>query len=247
MMRRVKADLHIHTVLSPCGDLRMSPCRIIEEAKKKGLDIIGITDHNTTLQAPEIIRLGQEAGLLVIGGAEVTSREEVHCLALFETLELLQDFQKCLDYYRLHIPNDVNRFGYQVVVNASEEIVYEEPWLLHAAVEQSLDQVADHVHTLGGLFIPAHIDRPRYSLISQLGFIPQGMKADAYEITPLCKKDDFLEKHTVLNNFALIHSSDAHYLNQIGTNWTELLVDDCTFSELRKALHGKDGRKVLKP
>ena len=44
-----KADMHIHSVLSPCGDIEMSPSAIVAQAKAKGLDIIGLTDHNSTL------------------------------------------------------------------------------------------------------------------------------------------------------------------------------------------------------
>jgi len=56
-MKTYRADLHIHSVLSPCGDLDMSPVNIVEEASRKGLDIIGITDHNTTRHTGLVKRL----------------------------------------------------------------------------------------------------------------------------------------------------------------------------------------------
>lgn len=244
-MKKVKADLHIHTVLSPCADLGMSPGRIVQEARSKGLEMIAVTDHNSTRQAPEIIRMAHEAGLLAIGGAEVTTKEEVHCLALFENVEMLGVFQDYLDRHRSFIPNDPKRFGYQIVVNELEEIIYEEPGLLHAALDQSIDQVALAVHGLGGLFIPAHIDRPRFSLISQLGFIPPSLAADAFEITARTNMAGLLAQHGSLRSATLIRNSDAHYPEQIGTQYSELWVAEISFTELRLALHQKEGRRVL--
>ena len=83
-MKRYKVDLHIHSCLSPCGSLDMDPESIVETALRKGLDAIAITDHNSTLQCPVIQELGQERGLLVLAGVEVTTSEEVHCLVLFK-------------------------------------------------------------------------------------------------------------------------------------------------------------------
>ena len=71
-MKSFRTDLHIHTVLSPCGDLEMSPARIVLLAKERGLDIIGITDHNSTRQCRVVWELGQKAGLTVIPGCEAT-------------------------------------------------------------------------------------------------------------------------------------------------------------------------------
>jgi len=92
-MNTYRADLHIHSLLSPCGDLEMSPANIVSEASKMGIDIIGITDHNTTRHCNLISRLAADKGIFVMQGAEITTREEVHCLVFFEntdTLDLLQ-------------------------------------------------------------------------------------------------------------------------------------------------------------
>ena len=77
----IRADLHIHTVLSPCGDLDMSPANIIGMALQKGLSLIGISDHNSTRQAPVIQQLGERQGLRVLCGTEINTAEEVHALA----------------------------------------------------------------------------------------------------------------------------------------------------------------------
>ena len=59
---RFNADMHVHSVLSPCGDIEMSPSAIVSQAKAKGLDIIGLTDHNSTLNADVTRRLGRQSG-----------------------------------------------------------------------------------------------------------------------------------------------------------------------------------------
>ena len=98
----IRADLHIHTVLSPCGDLDMSPANIIGMALQKGLSLIGISDHNSTRQAPVIQQLGEQQGLRVLCGTEVNTAEEVHALAYFPTLERLTAFQHFLDLHPEH-------------------------------------------------------------------------------------------------------------------------------------------------
>ena len=170
-MKEYRVDLHLHTCLSPCGSLEMSPQRIVETALERGLDAIAVTDHNSTLQCPEIQALGEERGLMVFAGAEVTTREEAHCVALFADDRTRAAFQMYLDDYLPPVPNDPERFGDQVWVNARNEIVGEAPYLLISALDRSVEQIAAVVHRLGGLFIAAHVERPSFSLISQLGFI----------------------------------------------------------------------------
>ena len=167
-MKEYRVDLHLHTCLSPCGSLEMSPQRIVETALERGLDAIAVTDHNSTLQCPEIQALGEERGLMVFAGAEVTTREEAHCVALFADDRTRAAFQMYLDDYLPPVPNDPERFGDQVWVNARNEIVGEAPYLLISALDRSVEQIAAVVHRLGGLFIAAHVERPSFSLISQL-------------------------------------------------------------------------------
>ena len=124
-MKEFRVDLHLHTCLSPCGSLEMSPQRIVETALERGLDAIAVTDHNSTLQCPEIQVLGEERGLMVFAGAEVTTREEAHCVALFADDRARAAFQMCLDDHLPPVPNDPERFGDQVWVNARNEIVGE--------------------------------------------------------------------------------------------------------------------------
>lgn len=216
-MNLYRADLHIHTCLSPCGSLDMSPSVIVETAIARGLDIIAITDHNTTLQCREIQLLGAEAGLTVLAGAEVCTREEAHCLALFGTEEARAAFQQYLEKHLPPVPNDPERFGDQVWVNRQDEIMGEVPFLLLSALDRNVDQVAAFVKELGGLFIAAHVERPSFSLISQLGFIDPALPLDAIEYTDASRFARLLSGQKYLANYTSYQASDAHYPEQIGS------------------------------
>jgi 3',5'-nucleoside bisphosphate phosphatase len=244
-MKIFRADLHIHTVLSPCGDLDMSPGNIVSEAAKKGLDIIGITDHNTTRHCKLIKRLAQKKEIFVMQGAEVTTREEVHCLAFFENTDALNKFQEFLENNLPDIPNDPEIFGHQVQVDENEIIIYEEKRLLVNAISKSIKEVEAFVHSLEGLFIPAHIDRKKNSIYSQLGFLPENMKADALEVSRMSSPEQFSSSHPEINEFPLIRCSDAHYPENIGTAYTDFYIEKTSFSEIRMALGSVNGRRII--
>lgn len=245
-MKEFRADLHIHTVLSPCGALEMSPETIIEKAKEAGLDIIAITDHNSTRQVEAVRRLGQQQGIEVLYGAEITTKEEVHCIALLPDAAAADHLQMYLDENRIKIKNKPDLFGYQVVVNEKEEIVFEEENLLIASLKKNIYQIEEKVHELGGLFIPAHIDRPVYGLIKMLGFIPEDLNADAMELSfAIDDVDSFKRKHPQLEKYPIVRCSDAHVPEVIGRICTKFRAEAPTFSELKKALKGEYGRSIV--
>jgi 3',5'-nucleoside bisphosphate phosphatase len=243
-MKIFRADLHIHTVLSPCGDLDMSPVNIISEASRKGIDIIGITDHNTTRHCKLISRLAAEKGIFVMTGAEVTTKEEVHCLAFFENFDTLDFFQGYLDENLPDILNDPAIFGHQVQVDENEIIIYEEKKMLLNAIQKSIKEVEETVHSLDGIFIPAHIDRMKNSIYSQLGFLPENLNADALEVSIATTPEKFSALHSEIRYFTLTRSSDAHFPSNIGTAITNYYINEPSFSEIKLALKGKNGRKA---
>lgn len=211
---RVKADLHIHSVLSPCGDLEMDPLTIVERAKEEGLSIIAICDHNTTRQSRYMVTECQSDDLLIIGGVEINSREDIHAVVLFEDLDSLDKFQTILERYLPKIKNRPDKFGYQVAANRDGEIFYEEENLLISALDLSFEEIYREVKGLGGVVIPAHMDRSSYSIISQLGFIPLDLELIAVELS----YQDINQTFSYLNkgNYPEITSSDAHYPKDIG-------------------------------
>ena len=243
-MQSFKADLHIHTVLSPCGDLEMSPTNIVAKAKEKQLDCIAITDHNSTLHCKLAKELGQREGILVIMGAEVTSKEEAHCLCFFEDEDSLDKFQIWLDEKLPKIALDEDKFGYQLVVNQEEEIIDQKEFLLINAIDADLDTIYEKVSSLNGLFVPAHINKGANSLTSQLGFVPPDVKADALEISGHISKTNFLKKNAYLKKFQFIQDSDSHFIDSIGDVYCNLIMEELSFEEFRLAIRGEEGRYI---
>lgn len=244
-MKLVRADLHIHSVLSPCGELEMSPANIIAEAKHKQLNMIAITDHNTTRQAEVIYNLGQKAGISVIFGAEVTTKEEVHVLCYFPDGVQASKFQLFMDENLPDIKNNEHLFGYQVAVNEEEHIFYTEKRLLLTALKKGIDEIEKVVHELGGLFIPAHVDRQAYGLFSQLGMIPKGLNIDALEFSYRMRKEELKQKYAETVSYQLISSSDAHMVDKIGRVVSLLKIKRPTFKELKMALKNEKGREIF--
>ena len=233
----MKVDLHIHTVLSPCGDIEMTPAAIVRSAVAAGVGVIGITDHNSTRQCAEIGRIGEREGVYVMCGAEITTREEAHVLAFVDGDENVAKLQAFLDENLAKIPNRPDFFGYQLVVNEQEEVVYEEEILLISAISKTVEQIEAFVHSLGGIFIPAHIDKPKDSLTSQLGFVPPHLNADAFELSPRCDKEAFLAQHPYLKDKHFTRSSDAHYPEELWRATMELDIEGKPdFEKVREAI-----------
>ena len=243
-MTPFKADLHIHTVLSPCGDLEMSPSAIVSRALSRGLDMIAITDHNTTRQVKVTQQIGREQGLFVLGGVEITSQEEAHCLAYFGSDEQLDAMQAFLDAHLPPIPNDEDRFGYQLIVDANDEIVGEEPYHLLNALDVDIEGLYDEVHRIGGLFVPAHVNKGTTSLTSQLGFVPPDLKADGLEINRFITREEILKKFAYLKRFHFITDSDAHFIDNVGDVYNVIHMEHRCFEEFAKALRGEEGRSI---
>lgn len=243
-MRWFRADMHIHTVLSPCGGLDMSPINIILQATRKKLDIIAISDHNSTRHCRTAQQIGEKYGISVIAGAELNTKEEIHCLAFFEDIEKADQFQQIIDQNLVSIPNKPEIFGYQLMVDEEENIIGEETRLLVSSLQMGIDELSLCINQLGGLFVPAHINRSHNGIYSQLGFMPSGLMADALEITHRPGYEDFLKEHPETAGFCLITNSDAHTLGQIGETVTEFYIEKPCFIEIREALRNENGRKV---
>jgi len=238
----MKADLHIHTCLSPCGELEMSPSAIAEQAKTKEIDILGICDHNSSENVPALIKAAQKYEIVVLPGMEVTSQEEVHTLALFDELNSALKLQEII-YAHLHGENDEEAFGMQVVVNEKDEVLGFNKKLLIGASTLPVEEVVKTIHALNGLAIASHIDRERFSLIGQLGFIPEGLELDALEISPAISFELAMEKFNL--PYPLTCFSDAHFIKDIGRGTTSFYIEGGTTEEIKKALMNTDGRKII--
>jgi 3',5'-nucleoside bisphosphate phosphatase len=236
---KFKADLHIHTVLSPCGDLEMSPAKIIDAARAKGLNIVGITDHNSTLNAITTAKLGENVGIFVMCGAEITTREEVHCLCFMPNYEALQHFQNFINSRTIFFPSNPDKFGFQLVVDKEENIIEEIPNLLINALDCGIDELQKVVRDFNGIFMPAHVDRPSFSLSSQLGFVPDGLRFEAMELSKYVETNGFFSKFPWFKEYKYVKSSDAHFINDIGFVFTEFEMECVSFDNIRQALSNK--------
>lgn len=246
-MQEYKADLHIHTVLSPCADLDMTPVHIIQKAKAFGLQILGITDHNSTRNAKVIRDLGKKEGVFVLTGVEITTKEEVHCLAFFETDEQLDAFQEYLEENITQVLNKNHIFGHQPVVDEHENILEMVPNYLTAALKKSISSIQKQVYELGGIFIPAHVNRPLNGLFSHLGLIPEGLQFDAMGMTGKVSEATVREKYKLPDSISLVYNSDAHYLEQIGTAFSLFSMQEISFEAVGKALNQQENHLVRIP
>lgn len=243
MLRRFRADLHVHTCLSPCGEEEMRPPAIVRRAKEMGLDAIAICDHNSTGNVEAVRAAGQAEGVAVIGGVEVCSREEVHVLGLFDEEESVRRMQRVIDE-NLSGENNPELFGDQVVCDERGATVRRENRLLIGATRMSVEVVVERIHRLGGLAIASHVDREGFSILGQLGFVPEGLPVDALEVSCLHSPAEAAERFPQIAGHPLVRSSDAHRLAEIGAAFTTLEGASPCVAELRQALRRENGRTV---
>ncbi len=215
----------------------MVPSAIVKEAKRRGLDVIGVCDHNSAENVAAVVRAGEREALPVIAGMEITSREEVHVLGFFGDEGQLMRVQD-LVYEKLAGKNDPEVFGPQVVVDEFDNVLGSADQLLIGATSLSLEETVDAIHDSGGLAIAAHIERERFGLIGQLGFMPEGLPLDAVEVSPRSTSSGW-------NDLPVVSFSDAHLLNDIGKSSTCFLAEEGAFDEIAKALKNEEGRRIV--
>jgi PHP family Zn ribbon phosphoesterase len=212
----------------------------MKEAQRKGLNFVGICDHNSGENVRAAKKAGEREKVSVIGGMEVTSREEVHILALFDKASELRALQQVI-YENLPGTNDERMYGNQIVVNEDDEVIGFNKKLLIGATEIPLYEIVELIHRLKGLAIASHIDREGFGIIGQLGFIPEDLSLDAVEFTAPPQKD----RVSLTKDFPIVVSSDAHFLEEVGRNRTRFLLKKVTVEELGKSFRGEAGRRVV--
>jgi PHP family Zn ribbon phosphoesterase len=216
----------------------MSPGNIMKEVIKKKLDIIGICDHNSAENVTALQKIGMNNDITVIGGMEVTTSEEVHVLALFESLDDLLELQEII-YESL--PDDEHNVENQIIVNEKDEVVRFNKKLLVGASGLTVDDVVNLVHRKDGIAIASHVDRESFSITGQLGFIPDGILFDALEVMfpEQARKNPYYER------FMFVTFSDAHYPWEIAQRFTTFLLKESSFVEIKKCLREMDRKRVL--
>lgn len=212
---KLAVDLHIHSALSPCADNEMTPNNIVNMAGIKGLDIIALTDHNSGANLEAADKCAKKAGLLFIPGMEVETSEEVHLVCLLPDLECAAGLHRYVYNSLPGIKNREDIFGKQLIMDENDNITGEEGRMLLTAAFLNVSEVFLFVNRLGGVVLPAHVDRTSNSMIYNLGMIPEDLGIRYLEISRDCDETAFRALKPELGNYGLIRSSDAHYLGDI--------------------------------
>lgn len=236
---RLHYDLHLHSCLSPCGDMEMTPNNLVNMSLLNGMELVALTDHNSCLNCRAAVEVGRRSGITVVPGMELCTSEEAHVVCLFPTVEAAEAFEQ---YVREHAPSFSNRpeiFGEQVVMNADDEEIGREQRLLIGAADISVSAVAHLVQQYGGAAFPAHIDKDSYSVLSSLGAIPPEAGFHAAEITAHGEIPRLLQTNPELNGMILLQDSDAHYLENMPEKGPWIDLPEATASCLIQALNGE--------
>lgn len=193
----------------------MTPYNLVNMAKLLGLDIIALTDHNSTQNCRAAMTVGESISLTVVPGMELCTSEEVHVVCLFDDVNNAEAFS---DYVLSTVPPVKNRpeiFGDQLIMNGGDGIVGNQELLLTTASGISIENAVETVGQYGGVCYPAHIDRSSYSVISNLGMITDEMNFAAVEMTENADQDEYRAKYPIIMDMPVFVSSDAHYLENM--------------------------------
>ena len=243
-MKKYYYDLHVHSCLSPCGDDDSTPSNIAGMASLSELDVVALTDHNTSKNCPAFFAAARNYGIIPIAGMELTSAEDIHVVCLFETLEDALKFDEFVHTKRILIKNRPEFFGEQLILNENEEIVGKEEFLLSNATSLSFDEILPEVKKFGGIAYPAHIDRDANGLIAILGSIPEDTEYKLFELNDRARAEEFSSLYKIPKENFII-SSDAHQLESIRDKENYFLLPEGEEGEVVKALFARLRKKLF--
>ncbi len=237
-MNRYYYDFHIHSCLSPCADNDMTPSNIAGMATLAGLNIVALTDHNTTKNCPAFFEAAKANGIIPIAGMELTTAEDIHIVCLFEHLDEAMNFNNEVDKRRIRIKNRTDIFGDQLITDAKDNIIGIEEDLLSNATDITYDEVPLLVERYNGVCFPAHVDRQANGVIATLGTFPQFPDYLVAEFHDLGKIGEYKEKYPILQSKLITVGSDAHFLWDIRDKSESFLLCDEPYSseKVRKSL-----------
>ncbi|MDP4117780.1 MAG: PHP domain-containing protein [Bacillota bacterium] len=226
----IKYDFHLHTVLSPCADEEMTPNNIVNMAHIAGVNAIAITDHNTIGNVRSAQIVGERLGVTVIPGMEIETAEEVHVLTLYRDIESAREIADIVYKNLPMIKNNPRIFGSQILMDENDNIIGEEEKLLISPTTIPIEKLFKMVKSVGGIAMPAHVDRHSYSILTNLGFIPEELNAKWIEMSYLVDDtSEYILNRTDLAKYKILQNSDAHYLKNIASRENIL---ECELEEL---------------
>jgi len=225
----------VHTVLSPCAEVEMIPPLIVECALVNNIHLIAITDHNSSANFLSVQKAAKDTPLVVLPGVELQTREDVHTLCLFDNYSQILEFQKIIDRSLPDIQNQPEHFGEQFIVDETGDFIRREERLLLNSTQLSLKEAWQIVTRMGGLFIPAHVNRKTFGLIENLGFVPTDIKVSAVEISRHLTPAQALVKFPQLQGYPIIQNGDVHRLDEF-LGALIFNISEATTSEISLAL-----------
>ena len=237
-MNRYYYDFHIHSCLSPCADNDMTPNNIAGMATLAGLNIVALTDHNTTKNCPAFFEAAKANGIIPVAGMELTTCEDIHVVCLFEHLSDAMAFDQKVNEQRILIENRTDIFGDQLLVDGDDNVIGTEKYLLSNATMLSIEDAFALTESCGGICYPAHIDREANGIVTTLGVFPDSPSYRQAELHDFSKKEDYVNRFPLLKNCVMLSGSDAHYLWDIRDKsvWFELDDEPYSSALVRKKL-----------
>lgn len=229
-MNKYYCDLHVHSCLSPCGDDEMTPANIAGMASINGLNIVALTDHNTSKNCPAFFKHAKENGIIPVAGMELTTAEDIHIITLFRTLEDALDFDSYVDKRRIKIKNKAEIFGNQYIMGDDDSVIGSEEYLLINATTITIEEAYKEVVSRGGAVYPAHIDRTSNGIVAMLGTFPDYPAFSVYELNDDNNDSKYKERFPLLKELRKVVSSDAHYLWNISEAYFYIELDDEPYS-----------------
>jgi PHP family Zn ribbon phosphoesterase len=243
-MRKFAVDLHLHTALSPCAEEEMTPPAILAQAAANGLQIIAITDHNTAGNTPAVFEAASGGPVSVIPGMELQTREEVHLICLFAGPDEALAWQEVVYAHLPPLKNSVRVFGSQQILNAAGEVIGTEDRLLLTSTDFSVEEAVAEVRARNGICYPAHVDRPAFSIIGNLGFIPPDLPIPVIEISRNINRAGALAKFPALGRYPVLGCSDAHRLAEISRARSLVSLEEPTFAALVEAFWDRRQNRI---
>ena len=237
-------DMHVHTCLSPCGDLEMHPAAVACAAAGAGLDGFVVCDHNAADNVLFVLRAARTAGCVAVPGMEITTEEEVHVVALLPDAAAAGVLHARVAA-ALPGSSAPSIFGGQVIANDRAEVLGYNVSQLAGATTWSLERTVHEIRRARGAAVPAHVDRERFGLFGQLGFMPRDLAADAIEISARLPYATGRVRFGVPAGLPVVTGSDAHAPAWVGQAVTFVQLDHISGTELGMALHAEGGRAVL--
>ena len=231
-MNRYYYDLHLHSCLSPCGDDDNTPNNLCGMASLLGINILALTDHNTTKNCPAFFTAAKRYGIIPVAGMELTTSEDIHVVCLFEHLDDAMKFGDFVNGRRVLIKNRPDFFGRQQILDGDDNIVSEEEYLLSNATNISIEEVYSLVKDFGGISYPAHIDREANGIVAILGTIPKDSEFRVYELHDGERCEEYSKKYGIPKERFVI-SSDAHVLTDMREKENYFDLDDEPYSSAK--------------